>query len=389
MLDINPDHSDLIRQMEEVRTLFSKNDTTYDERLAGYTTYFGLVESYELLTGHDFMDENFSSFFEKEGSDYFLQKDKGRFYNFLQHKGFHTRTMFQAYQQADMFLQSFYDSPYAERLLKEKVRPIDTDDEDKKMLYTYFEACAPHLRELYEKVSQCGNLYSSDFCGRGYQVGLTAFNFLRENSNVFLPSQNDFFQQLTAVPHEFGHVYDFSDSISKFSNEDVLSLVSSSCFSEVLSIYYEQQFIDFYLEHGNRHNDALLTIASLYDNRLSCMWDSFVLASLPEEFLEKIYGVPVELFKVENKLSFLGILSEEAMSYDNFDRLIDVDLSSMYAYGFLISSYLLEHPADFPKFMQIRNREFSPITLEEMGMTSDTLTKSLVKRSERIFGKYL
>ena len=46
MLDINTDGSDLIRQMEEVRTLFSRDDTTFDERTAGYTTYFGLVESY-------------------------------------------------------------------------------------------------------------------------------------------------------------------------------------------------------------------------------------------------------------------------------------------------------------------------------------------------------
>lgn len=387
MLDINTDNSDLIRQMEEVKTLFSRNYTTYDERLAGYGTYFGLVESYELLTGHDFMDENFFSFFEKEGSDYFLQNGKVQLHNFLQYKGFHTRTMFQAYQQADMFLQSFYDSPYVERLLEE--HPMDTDYEDKKMLYAYFEACAPHLQELYEEVSQRGNLYSIDASGRSLQDGLTAFNFLRKNSNVFLPPQNDTFQQLTATPHEFGHVYDFFDATSKCSIEDVLPLFSSSCFSEVLSIYYEQQFIDFYLEHGNHQDEALLAMAALYDNRLSCMWDSFVLSSLPRESLEKIYGVPAELFKVENELAFLGVLSEEAMSYDGSDRLIDVDLSTMYAYGFLISSYLLEHPDDFPKFMQMRSQEFSPDFLEEMGMTPDSMTKSLVKRSERVFGKYL
>lgn len=389
MLDVNIDNSDLIRQMEEVKTLFSKKDTTYDERIAGYVTYFGLVESYELLTGHDFLDESFFSFFEKEGSDYFLQRGKAQLHNFLQHKGFHTRTMFQAYQQADMFVQSFYDSLYAERTFEEKRYLRDIDYEDKKMLYAYFEACAPHLRELYEEVSHRGNIYSTDFSGRGYQNGLTVFNFLRESSNVFLPFPCVSFQQLTAVPHEFGHVYDFSDAISQFSIEDIFSLFSSSCFAEVLSIYYEQQFIDFYLDYGNCQDDALLAMAALYDNRLSCMWDSFVLSSLPRESLEKNYGVPVELFKVENELSFLGILSEEAMSYDDANRLIDVDLSIMYAYGFLISSYLLEHPNDFSKFMQMRNKDFSPELLNDMGMTSDTLVKSLVKRSERVFGKYL
>lgn len=389
MLDINTDGSDLIRQMEEVRTLFSRDDTTFDERTAGYTTYFGLVESYELLTGHDFSDENFSSSFEEEGSDYLFQRDKKQHQNFLNQKSFHTRLMFQTYQQADMFLQSFYDSLYAERLQEKAILPIDMYYEDRRLLYDYFEACAPHLRELYEEVSQRGNLYSSDFCGGSYRAGLTAFNVLRESSNVFLPPRCDSFQQLTAAPHEFGHVYDFSDAVSKFSNQDVLSLVSSSCFSEVLSIYYEQQFIDFYLEYGDRQDDALLTMASLYDNRLSYMWDSFVLSSLPRDALEKIYGIPVELSRMEDGLFRLGILSEEAMSYDDSDRLIDVDISTMYGYGFLISNYLLEHPDIFPKFMQLRNQEFSPEVLGDMGMTPDTLTKSLVKRSEKIYGKYL
>ena len=143
------------------------------------------------------------------------------------------------------------------------------------------------------------------------------------------------------------------------------------------------------MEYGDRQDDALLAMASLYDNRLSYMWDSFVLSSLPRDALEKIYGIPVELSRMEDELFRLGILSEGAMSYDDSDRLIDVDISTMYGYGFLISNYLLEHPDIFPKFMQLRNQEFSPEVLGDMGMTPDTLTKSLVRRSERIFGKYL
>ena len=64
-------------------------------------------------------------------------------------------------------------------------------------------------------------------------------------------------------------------------------------------------------------------------------------------------------------------------------------MQPVYTYGFLFANYLLEHPEDFPKFRTLEQQDFTVSTLESMGITNDKLVKSLVKRTNTIFNKYI
>lgn len=137
------------------------------------------------------------------------------------------------------------------------------------------------------------------------------------------------------------------------------------------------------MENGPYQDKAYLALIQYYDKYLKLLQESFYLSSLPYESLEEKIRDTLPLFMIEKELVYDGMLDQSEMTMD--DRLVDFDVSIMYSYGFLLSTYLLEHPESFEDFMKIKNQPFSIEHLQDIGVTTDSLVKSLHKRSNRVF----
>ena len=239
---------------------------------------------------------------------------------------------------------------------------------------------------MYHGIISSGNLYSlgeDDWL----REGLSIFNLVQKKANVFVSSFNPSFKELSIVPHELGHVEEFNYFLEHYSIMDTLRYFSSGFLSEVVSTYYEQLFLEFYMNHGNRRDDAVLAMINHFQKGINDIWDSYILASLPKKKLEEIRNTNVELNSTEIELIDLGILSPSFLSEE--DRIIGVDISPVYAYGFLLANYFLEYPKSYALFNEKKNQSFSPEFLESVGITTESLSKTLIKRSEHLFGKYL
>ena len=338
MLPINYDYSDLVEQLCYAGRQFSKCRTK-EERFLVYETYLGLIDSYFSVTEKEFCNKKLYRSFTKEGENFFLEVCASNFNTFIENKEFHTNLMLSCYEQLDSFFQEFCESSYCGCLEKKKIFPINEEtDEDSYLLMNFFNEKVPKLCSLYHGIISSGNLYSlgeDDWL----REGLSIFNLVQKKANVFVSSFNPSFKELSIVPHELGHVEEFNYFLEHYSIMDTLRYFSSGFLSEVVSTYYEQLFLEFYMNHGN-----------------------------------------IELID-------LGILSPSFLSEE--DRIIGVDISPVYAYGFLLANYFLEYPKSYALFNEKKNQSFSPEFLESVGITTESLSKTLIKRSEHLFGKYL
>lgn len=386
MLPINYDYSDLAKQLCDVGKQFSKCKTV-EERFLVYETYLGLVDSYFTVTGKEYCNKKLYRSFMKEGKDFFLEIYASNFNNFLVNKDFHANLMLSCYESLDSFFQDFCESSYCGRLEKKKIPPINEEtNEDCSLLMKFFHEKAPELYPLYQMVIDSGNLYavSEDDWLR---EGLSIFNLVQKKTNVFVSPSNPSFKELSIAPHELGHVEEFYHFLNYYPIMDTLQYFASGCLSEVVSTYYEQLFLEFYINHGNRRDDAILAMADCFERGLNDVWNSYVLALLPQKSLEEIKDANVELSSTETELMELGLLSPSCLSEE--DRIISVGISPIYAYGFLLANYFLEHPDSYTLFQEKKNQSFSPEFLESLGITTESLSKTLVKRGERLFDKYL
>lgn len=386
MLPINYDYSDLVEQLCYAGRQFSKCRTK-EERFLVYETYLGLIDSYFSVTEKEFCNKKLYRSFTKEGENFFLEVCASNFNTFIENKEFHTNLMLSCYEQLDSFFQEFCESSYCGCLEKKKIFPINEEtNEDSYLLMKFFNEKVPELSSLYHEIISLGNLYSlgeDDWL----REGLSIFNLVQKKANVFVSSFNPSFKELSIVPHELGHVEEFNYFLEHYSIMDTLRYFSSGFLSEVVSTYYEQLFLEFYMNHGNRRDDAVLAMINHFQKGINDIWDSYILASLPKKKLEEIRNTNVELNSTEIELIDLGILSPSFLSEE--DRIIGVDISPVYAYGFLLANYFLEYPKSYALFNEKKNQSFSPEFLESVGITTESLSKTLIKRSEHLFGKYL
>lgn len=382
MLPINYDYSDLVKQLYNAGREFSKCKTL-EERFVVYETYLSLADSFFNVTGKEFCNKKLYRSFLKEGEDFFLGICASNFNNFLINKQFHADIMLACYQQLNSFFEEFDDN----NLKIKKLTPIkESRDEDNQLLRRYFNEKSPELGSLYDTIVSNGNLYliSDDDWLR---EGLSIFNLVQRRANLFVRSYNPSFKELSIVPHELGHVLEFYHFLDSYSVMDILSYFTTGCLSEVVSTYYEQQFLDFYMNNGDRCDDAILAMQNHFARGLNDIWDSYVLASLSNKTLEEIQDNNVELSSVEMELMNSEVLSPSLLSDEN--RIIGITISPVYAYGFLLANYFLENPDSYSLFLKQNNQEFSPEFLNSIGITNDSLAKTLVKRSNTLLKKYM
>ena len=375
MLDINHDYSDLISQFNEACQLLKKKDVSFEDRVCASNTFFSLLSSYEKIMHYEFGAKEIEGMISPDIIDYFDQNDLERYYQFLKDKRWHTDVFYHAYDELRSEMDGFDFSLLA-----------DMDDsfdchKDKTLLSQYFSSYSD-LDGVYHNLLLSGRIYPlNDF---SHEVGgLTCFNLLRKCCNVFVNEVNTSFTDLSGVPHELGHGVDFQDGICNCSSLGQSRFLSFDFFREVLSNYYEQQFLFYFLENGPYQDKAYLALIQYYDKYLKLLQESFYLSSLPHESLEEKIRDTLPLFMIEKELVYDGMLDQSEMTMD--DRLVDFDVSVMYSYGFLLSTYLLEHPESFANFMKIKNQPFSIEHLQDIGVTTDSLVKSLRRRSRRVF----
>ena len=192
---------------------------------------------------------------------------------------------------------------------------------------------------------------------------------------------------LYTLVHELGHAFDFEMNFKDSSFEESFRHLFFNVLGETMSIYHSQQFLEFLLEDKKYKDDAIFLLKNFFDDNIKLLWESYVLTLPSKKSMLKNITHIQSLNVLETELVFQKKLTKNSISF--YDRFVNLNMQPVYTYGFLFANYLLEHPEDFPKFRTLEQQDFTVSTLESMAITSDKLVKSLVKRTNTIFNKYI
>ena len=368
LLQLNKNYDDLFKQFEEARSILLERNVSVSDKIKAAKTFFALVSIVEDLRNVKFSPEYIEELIDSDVIDFIFDQNVDERNNFLQNKSRHLKILYRGYQSLGLWMEDLDD-----RLLSIS-EDIFQDGDDKKFLQEFFSSC-PEVFKAYQDASERGEIYP--LFSFLTMEGLTVFNLVRGTSCAFVKEENKSFSDLATVPHEIGHVIDFSKSL------DGQVSLEFDLFREVLSNYYEQQFLFTFFEQGN--DKAYLSLLHYYSKYLKILQEGYYLANLSSSSLEEHFLNPSLMFMLEKELIRDGLLSEDEMTYS--DRLVDFDVSMMYSYGFLLSTYLLDHPDKLDGFMKLRNEKFGFLDLEDIGITPLSISESIDRRCGKVFSK--
>lgn len=310
------------------------------------------------------------------------QRRKNRIkHDFLKNRDYHNAVF-----MANFFPASEY---YAEQALifnrNEENSYFDSIEasEIRNILYSFFEEEFSEGKEILEELVKNNRIFG--YSGEVYDTvssrGFMYFNSILGLGNVFLRDDVNSIAALSTLVHELGHVYDFLTL--ECSTKDRI-FYSKGYFSEVMSSYYQQRLINFLIDN-NIHKDEAITeeienLSGLFFNLdssllLSLLSDCDYSLVIDEECTkEQLIGMVEESYADE--FTFEGSFDECSIS--GFKEL-------GYSYGILIAEMISDGLIKRDDFLKIRNKKFSPKSLEGIGFDPDSSQKVLTKRIERAF----
>lgn len=389
MLLFNTNYDSLYQQLINIEDSFWRGINPR-KKCIYYRTYQAIAELLKELDNHSSFKFLKSKHLEKDSMSYYLKNIKKNDTNFLENRSYHVDMMLESYFSVSKMVSLFCNSGYSRQLDNSYIPTIDIGkDEDQELLLEFFQNEAFHLFPYYEELLENGGVFylpnNEFFDKRG---GVAVFNSIDNKVNVFMGSVYDTMDTLAGLPHELGHVSDFFDYRKRFSEKDQQLMIYRGIYGEVISTLYEQKFLEYYLENGRHKEDSLLGLFAYFDQRIQYLWDVAVCCMLDGDDCYYVLKHTIPLQSCHEVLLEEGTLKYKPNLNDE-NRLLCFDDALEYGYGFLLANYFLENPLKYEEFLNIRNGYFSPEKLENIGINSKEISKSLVKRSEKIFGKYL
>ena len=380
MLPFNEDFSTISSQLDEMfRKYFQCNDLEQQGKILASICSLGPL-SYEFnldyLQSQKFIDSIMSC------KDYLTNRCLYQTYSdFIENKDYHGKVFSNCFQ----YLNRYFENNWKPSHLYSFSSMDIVHDEDLHLLYDFFNTKAPYLRKTYDDLVACHNLYSSyhllnDQC-------LIYFNLYTKSPLIFLTEQPKNLAGLNDLVHELGHAFDFEMNFKDSSFEESFHHLFFNVLGETMSIYHSQQFLEFLLEDKKYKDDAIFLLKNFFHDNIKLLWESYVLTLPSKKSMLKNITHIQSLNVLETELVFQKKLTKNSISF--YDRFVNLNMQPVYTYGFLFANYLLEHPEDFPKFRTLEHQDFTVSTLESMAITSDKLVKSLVKRTNTIFNKYI
>ena len=365
----------LNKNINDAKKYFFEYDKLEDKAKA-YANYCALLDYYESVTGK-WLDNLLKEYITDDIRNIYQSLVYHNLDNLVRYKDYHKKISKASFLEIDSFLQRVVDFSclsdidYNYRLSKE---------DNKENWELFFQYLQEHkeLADIYFKIALEGNCYFSKYSTGGF----FDVNYISEKYILLIGKGNSSLDTVVNIVHELGHASEYQFDVDSHHTFGNLEFMQQNLFSEVISRYFEQDFLEYYLKHTSQKIGGVLKAIDFFNNCKDNLYITYLFSNLDDNSIYQFQGkgVLVEVLKRVTNLD----------DFDNFDNLVVCgDTEMMYGYGFLISSYLLEHPEKVDRFLGMRREEFSPYLLKELGIEEDNVCDVIDSRCQKVFGKYL
>lgn len=385
-MKLNYDYSDIERQMRVLKGRL-ENTTDKDEYYQCASVFGTLNYLYYLKNGREFITSDDASIIARKSSLYYqaildLEKE-----SFLRNKEYHRKVFFDSFFGPSDVFSRFVRTSHFKRMRDSNFQQL-REEEGNDLLLSFFKDCFKEGKVILEELKEEGHLYgfADDYDEITSSSGFMTFNRFEGLGNVFLRRELDSVSALATLVHEIGHVYDFLDSSKTFTMEEK-SRYALGPYVEVLSIYYQQLFLEYLIKNNIRKEEVRMAYFDLFSGFFSNL-DTALLLSL---VTDQEYSLIVDGDYTKNDV--LDMLNHSSLVQEfEFDEGYPVSVMSGtkeigYSYGFLLSNMLVDRVISKNSFLRMRSELFKGDDLEEIGFSSELSRKCLVKRMNNFIKK--
>lgn len=372
---LNADYSDIKRQLIELEEGL-KHSPDKDDFYSKYMTFGALNYVYGLRRRSNIFLSNEIEEFGIKCYDESCLKAKE---NFLSNKLYHREILGKSFDEASEAMVEIALSRYFRRKHFPRIR----DGERSEILEAFFKDSFPEGRDILEELLEDGHLYRFDSITTMGVPAFTIFNTDEKFGNVFLYKKPRSVVTLASLIHEMGHVHDYLDVTSTFSNSGIIDYSVNSIFVETLSCYYNQLFLEYLLKNGIREEEVIFSFKEFFTSLFSYLESGLLLTLLSENEYRKVCDGNVMKEVVVKSLLEKKIIEEGEYSFSSLSSMMSGIDENRYSYGILISNMIINGEISLDDFMSIRGKDFNKESLESIGFSASKATKSLVRTMNR------
>ncbi len=381
---INEDYSDIERQIKDL--------SQFLETCTNKSRYYSVSSSFEMLNylyclryGYEFLSGEVADNIARKSMELYQEILENEKSVFLRNKQFHKDTFCETYFGPSSSFLKPSRSSYLEKMRNSEKAKLKTG-EDKEILEAFFKEKFPEGSDILGELLERGHLYKFFGEDDGLSDGFMTFNRCDNAANVFLKDDVCSLSSLVTLVHELGHVYDFSDSVRTFTDEEKARYAFGP-YIEVMSCYYQQLFLDYLINNDIRVEEATVAFFELYSAFFHNLDNALLLSLVSDDEYRLIVGND---FK---KREVISLLKESSLTedYDFDDNCAWTVMSGTkeigYSYGILLSNMLIDGSISKDDWFNLRAKEFDSSSLTSIGFSKDKANKCLVKRMDTFMKK--
>ena len=267
--------------------------------------------------------------------------------------------------------------------LKRKHFPRIKDGERSEILEAFFKESFPGGWDILGDLVEKKHLYRLDTMATMGVSAFTIFNIDDKAGNIFFHDKLRTVATLASLSHEMGHVYDYLGGLDTFSKEELVDYSVNSIFSETLSCYYNQLFLEYLLKNGIREEETTRSFMEFFSSLFAYLESGLLLTLLSDDEYSKVFDGSVMKKNVTEMLQEKKLIEEGEYLFASPTSKMHGIEENRYSYGILISNMIINREISLDDFMNIRGKAFNRESLESIGFSAEKAKKSLVKTMNR------
>lgn len=379
---LNENYSEIRRQIHYADSHFIQCRTREDFYNC-FATYEMLCKLYEWQTGEDLFDLSGSlKLMGKVVTDSFEEETVDKFYDdFYRNRTLAFKLFEKPFLEGKIVYTDFlrYDGNHLKSI---PYKELSSDVEGMQIISAFLDSKFPSMMGIFDELVASGRIFKTS----GDMIQSRAYIFYNPLENIgdlFFRKPFTTISDLSDFIHEFGHVVDFNNLNSKQPQLCAPTVRNLAYDSEVMSCYYQFQFLEYLIRNHIYKEDALKVLDDTIAILLYELENGFLLGLAErDEYKGLITGSIAKRSYIAGLLD-RGIEVPSDLILNEFDGVISILDASKYSYGVSLGCAIADDSI-YNSF--IANQGINILEmLDKTGITSDKVAKEFTKKIEILY----
>lgn len=372
MIPIKNNYNDIINRLKILKESLTKDDS--ERMLFSKVITIHTIEQIHALISNEPRDFETLGSYDVIATNYFNQIREEQVDIFNRYKDFNKEMFLSVLETRVRF--DYYES----RRLPLSDKPTKAIDED--LLLGFLDSKFPKGINLLKKYADSINIYLFPKINSYFNSDAVMPNAISNKYNILLKDRPTTIEDIASFMHEVGHVIDSLDLVER--GESYANLTwPYHYFSEVISTYLGQGFLEFLIENNIYKEEAIVMMGKYLRKSYSLLEDAFILSLTDTDTYKKIIN------GIYSKGGVCAMCRENPEDYirlsKNYSERISGTQEFTYTYGMLIANAMINNDISLNDFLSIRYKDSSYEDFSSIGFNKSTAEKSLIKTINRVF----